>query len=43
MGSGRRRVKVSGNTLTVSAAGDTEYAADTFQAGRAFLIITIEK
>lgn len=36
-------MKVSGNTLTVSAAGDTEYAADTFQAGRAFLIITIEK
>jgi hypothetical protein len=43
MGSGRRRVSVSGNTITVSAAGDTEYAADTFQAARAFLVITIEK
>lgn len=43
MGSGRRRVSVSGNTITVSAAGDTEYAANTFQAARAFLVITIEK
>ncbi len=43
MGSGRRRVSVSGNTITVSAAGDMEYAANTFQAARAFLVITIEK
>lgn len=43
MGSGRRRVSVSGNTITVSAAGDTECAANTFQAARAFLVITIEK
>lgn len=43
MGSGRRRVSVSGNTITVSAAGDTEYAANTFLAARAFLVITIEK
>lgn len=43
LGTGRRRIIVSGNTVTVSAAGDTEYAADTFPASRAFLIFTIER
>lgn len=43
LGNGRRRVKVSGSTITVSSAGDTEYAANTYQAARAFLVITIEK
>lgn len=43
LGSGRRRVTVSGSTITVSSAGDTEYAADTYPAARAFLIIAIEK
>lgn len=43
MGIGRRRITVSGNTITVSGAGDYEFAANTFQAGRAFLILTIEK
>ncbi|HFF8547290.1 TPA: hypothetical protein ACGEYS_000773 [Kluyvera cryocrescens] len=43
LGSGRRRVTVSGDTITVSSAGDIEYAANTYQAARAFLVITIEK
>lgn len=43
MGNGRRRITVSGNTVTVSGAGDNEFSANTFQAGRAFLILTIEK
>jgi hypothetical protein len=43
LGSGRRKVTISGNTITVSSAGDSEYAANTYQAARAFLVITIEK
>ncbi|WP_182928643.1 hypothetical protein [Klebsiella sp. WP3-W18-ESBL-02] len=43
LGNGRRRITVSGNSIIVSSAGDTEYAADTYQAARAFLVITIEK
>lgn len=41
-GLGRRKVTISGNTITVSSAGDSEYAANTFRDGRAFLIVTAE-
>lgn len=43
LGNGRRKVTVSGNTISVSSAGDTEYAANTYQAARAFLVITLER
>lgn len=42
LNSGRRKVTISGGIITVSAAGDSEYLANTFPAGRAFLIITLE-
>lgn len=42
LNSGRRKVVITGNTITVSSAGNAEYLANTFPAGRAFLIITLE-
>lgn len=42
LGNGRRRISVSGGALTISAAGDYEYSAETYPASQAFLVITVE-
>lgn len=42
-GVGRRRIRVSGNSIIVSSAGDTEFSSETFHAVRAFVVVTIER